>query len=164
MARLLELGYPGGPAIQQAAESGDPVAFRFPRAWLPKSWDFSFSGLKTAVLREVRKLETQMDQLPSADLAASFQEAVSEVLVTKTLHAAKQFEAQSILVAGGVSANAAIRKSFKLRASVPVFIPPLSLCTDNAAMIGAAGHRRYTQGQRDTFDFDVRPNWPLNEI
>jgi N6-L-threonylcarbamoyladenine synthase len=164
VARLLKLGYPGGPAIQVAAESGDPVAFRFPRAWLPKSWDFSFSGLKTAVLRQVRKLEANDIELPANDLAASFQEAVSEVLVTKTLHAAKQFDAQSILVAGGVSANQAIRKSFKLRASIPVFIPPLSLCTDNAAMIAAAGHRRFLNGQRDTYDFDARPNWPLNEI
>lgn len=169
VARLLGLAYPGGPAIQSAAEEGDPQAFKLPRAWLEGTWDFSFSGLKTAVLREVRArqpdlaaaVEPPRPGLPIADLAASFQMAVVDVLVSKTLAAAAAFDARQILVAGGVSANRALRTAFQERSSLPVRVPPLSLCTDNAAMIGAVGHRRYLAGQRDALDIDVLPNWPL---
>ena len=164
VARLLNLGYPGGPAIQRAAQIGDPMAFRFPRAWLEGSWNFSFSGLKTAVLREVRKLEKHNQSLPVADMAASFQEAVVDVLVTKTLRAAEQFQARGILIAGGVSANLALRQAIQEQAQVPVHIPPLYLCTDNAAMIAAAGHFRFVNGQRDEMDVDALPNWPLSEL
>jgi N6-L-threonylcarbamoyladenine synthase len=164
VARLLNLGYPGGPAIQKAAETGNPTAFEFPRAWLEDSYDFSFSGLKTAVLREVRRLETIANPLPIADLAASFQEAVVEVLVTKTLQAAKKYQAQDILVAGGVSANNALRDAFTRRAGGTVHIPPLWLCTDNAAMVAAAGYHRFMRGQRDNLDMDVLPNWPLSDL
>jgi N6-L-threonylcarbamoyladenine synthase len=169
VARLLGLGYPGGPAIQQEARQGNPKAFRFPRAWLEGTWDFSFSGLKTAVLREVRarqpKVQAGIDPpepgLPVADLAASFQAAVVEVLVEKTVAAAEAFEAQTILVAGGVSANQALREAMAARTRRTSRVPPLSLCTDNAAMIAAAGHRRLTAGQRDALDIDVLPGWPL---
>jgi N6-L-threonylcarbamoyladenine synthase len=169
VARLLGLPYPGGPAIQDAAVNGDPQAFKFPRAWLDGSWDFSFSGLKTAVLREVRShqpelaagVEAPRPGLPIADLAASFQAAVVDVLVDKTLSAAKTAGAKEVLVAGGVSANRALRQTFTERASIPVRTPPLSLCTDNAAMIAAVGHRRYLSGQRDALDMDVLPTWPL---
>jgi N6-L-threonylcarbamoyladenine synthase len=164
VARLLGLEYPGGPAIQRSAETGNPQAFDFPRAWLEPSWDFSFSGLKTAVLRQVKVLEDHVAQLPVADLAASFQAAVVEVLVTKTLAAAKDFKAAEILVAGGVSANQAIRAAFLNQSPLPVHIPPFSLCTDNAAMIAAAGYYRYVHGQRDDLDMDALPNWPLSEI
>lgn len=164
VARLLDLGYPGGPAIQQAAESGNPHAFDFPRARLPGSWDFSFSGLKTAVLRQVRALEGHVAQLPTADLAASFQAAVVEVLVEKTLEAAREFQAAELLVAGGVSANHALRNAFLNKAQLTVHIPPISLCTDNAAMIAAAGYYRYVHGQRDALDIDALPNWPLSEL
>lgn len=162
VARLLGLPYPGGPAIQAAAQDGNPLAFTLPRAWLEGTWNFSFSGLKTAVLREVRRLENQERPLPIADLAASFQAAVIDVLINKTIRAAKQYQAQAILVAGGVSANRALRQSFQLRATTPLFIPPLALCTDNAAMIAAAGYYRYSLGHRDTPDMDVLPNWPLS--
>jgi N6-L-threonylcarbamoyladenine synthase len=161
VARLLGLGYPGGPKIQKAAEAGNPTAFNFPRSWLKETWNFSFSGLKTAVLREVRKLEKTGQELPVADLAASFQESVVDVLVTKTLAAAKEHNAQSILVAGGVSANSALRTAMQARSTLPVFIPPLFLCTDNAAMIGAAAYHRFLRGETANLDFDARPNWPL---
>lgn len=164
VARLIGLGYPGGPAIQKAAQGGNPLAFNFPRAWLEGTWNFSFSGLKTAVLRVVRSLESQGTPLPVADLAASFQAAVVDVLVNKTIRAAKEYQAREILVAGGVSANKALRESFLMRATCPVHIPPISLCTDNAAMVGGAGHYRFIQGQRDPLDMDVLPNWPLSEL
>lgn len=164
VARLLDLEYPGGPAIQRAAENGNPNAFDFPRARLPGSWDFSFSGLKTAVLRQVRALEGHVSQLPVADLAASFQAAVVDVLVEKTLEAAREFQAEELLVAGGVSANHALRNAFLNKAQLTVHIPPLSLCTDNAAMIAAAGYYRFVHGQRDELDIDALPNWPLSEI
>lgn len=164
VARLLELSYPGGPAIQKAAQDGDPLAFTFPRAWLDDTWNFSFSGLKTAVLREVRRLEQVSNPLPIADLAASFQAAVTDVLVTKTIHSVQKYGACGILVAGGVSANQALRQSMQMRATVPVYIPPLWLCTDNAAMIAGAGYYRYIRGQRDVLDMDVLPNWPLSEL
>lgn len=164
VARTLGLPYPGGPSIQKAAVDGNPTAFAFPRSWLGKSWDFSFSGLKTAVLREVRKLEKEGGELPVADLAASFQAAVIDVLFTKTIKAARQYGAKEILVAGGVSANAALRAAFMGQDEFPVNIPPLSLCTDNAAMIAAAGYQRFIQGQQDDLNLDVRPTWPLSQI
>jgi len=164
VARLLGLEYPGGPSIQNAAVDGDPIAYNFPRAWLEDSWDFSFSGLKTAVMREVRKMDVPQKSLPVADLAASFQAAVVDVLVTKTIKAAKEFSAKNLLIAGGVSANRALRHSIQLRATLPLHIPPIWLCTDNAAMIAGAAYYRFIQGQRDSLDMDVLPNWPLAEI
>lgn len=163
VARLLGLEYPGGPSIQNASTDGDPQAYNFPRAWLEDSWDFSFSGLKTAVLRQVNQL-TQQQNLPVADLAASFQEAVVDVLVTKTIKASQQFEAKSMIVAGGVSANRALRHSIQTSAACPLHIPPIWLCTDNAAMIAGAAYYRYVRGQRDPLDMDVFPNWPLSEL
>ncbi len=165
VARLLGLPYPGGPAIQQEVErGGNPSHIQFPRAWLEGTWNFSFSGLKTAVLREVRKLEENGMEVPVADLAASFQEAVVEVLVIKTLKAAQEFGAKEILVAGGVSANQALRDAFQTRSPLPVHIPPIWLCTDNAAMMAGVGCFRYRAGQRDALDIDVLPNWPLSEL
>ena len=164
VARLIGLSYPGGPAIQKSAEHGNPRAFSFPRAWLDDSWNFSFSGLKTAVMRDVRRLQKYESELPVANLAASFQAAVVDVLVGKTLKAAETFQAKEILVAGGVSANRSLRAAFQERSPVPVHIPPLSLCTDNAAMIAGVGYYRFIKGQRDGLDMDVLPNWPLAEL
>jgi N6-L-threonylcarbamoyladenine synthase len=161
VARLLNLSYPGGPSIQKAAKKGSSTAFNFPRARLGGSWNFSFSGLKTAVLREVKKLQADGIIIPVSDVSASFQKAVVDILVEKTLLAAEQFGALHIIVAGGVSANSALRKAISNQTRFQVHIPPLKLCTDNAAMIGAAGFFRFINGFRDDLDMDVLPNWPL---
>jgi N6-L-threonylcarbamoyladenine synthase len=136
VARLLGLGYPGGPLIDELASQGDPSAFKFPEG-VVSGFDFSFSGLKTAVLRRLEKTEKPW---PVADLAASFQEAVTRVLVRKTLEAQKQTGASAIVLAGGVAANRGLRHKFLQSAPVPVFYPPAQLCTDNAAMVAAAAY------------------------
>ena len=162
VARLLGLPYPGGPSVQKAAEEGDATRFKFPRARLEGTWDFSFSGVKTSVLYETKNIEKSGRSLPVPDLAASFQAAVVDVLVSKTMAAAREFGVKEILIAGGVSANRALRQAFKTQTEFPVQIPRLSLCTDNAAMIGAAGYFRYALGHVDELDLDVQPNWPLS--
>jgi N6-L-threonylcarbamoyladenine synthase len=160
VSRLLDLGYPGGPAIQKAAQGGNPAAFDFPRAWLEDTWDFSFSGLKTAVLHKVREFGRGRE-LPVADLAASFQAAVVEVLVEKTKEAAREFSAKEILVAGGVSSNQVLREAFA-GYSLPIYFPPMALCTDNAAMIAAAGYFRHAIfGEPDGMEIDIEPGWEL---
>ncbi len=164
VARLLDLGYPGGPAIQNEAECGNPKAFEFPRAWLDDSLNFSFSGLKTAVLRTVQQLKKQKSTLPKADLAASFQAAVVEVLFQKTLQAAEEFGTKDILIAGGVSANNALRHKFTSQRKYKVHIPPLSLCTDNAAMIAGVGCYRFFAGQRDDLEMDAAPTWSIADL
>ena len=175
VARILGLGYPGGPAIQDAARRGDPGRVRLPRAWLGDSYDFSFSGLKTAVLRleesqrasakerdssEARG-EAEKRPLTPADIAASFQEAVVDVLAEKTRRAAEEYEAREVLLAGGVAANQLLRERMVQRIRLPVHYPPLSLCTDNAAMIAAAGYYHWLKGERDSWDLDVEPNLRL---
>lgn len=161
VGRLLGLSYPGGPAVQKAALEGDPAAFRFPRAWLGDSSDFSFSGLKTAVLRQVRKLDEEEQVMPVADLAASFQAAVVDVLAAKTARAAAEFDATAVVLVGGVSANLALRESVRAQVDRPVHAPPVSLCTDNGAMIAACGYWRFQAGQRDGWDMDVLPGLEL---
>ncbi len=166
VARLLELGYPGGPAIQKAAQDGDPEAIKFPRAWLRDTWDFSFSGLKTAVLHKVKDLagerSIQDANLPINDIAASFQAAVVDVLVGKSKAAAEEYEVKNVLVAGGVSANQALREAVQSAIDLPVFLPPLELCTDNAAMIAAAGYYRFALDKPASLDIDVFPSWRLS--
>ncbi|HTX92508.1 MAG TPA: tRNA (adenosine(37)-N6)-threonylcarbamoyltransferase complex transferase subunit TsaD [Anaerolineales bacterium] len=162
VARLLGLPYPGGPSVQKAAEGGDPSAFKFPRAWLEGTWNFSFSGLKTSVLREVKKLEEAGRPIPVADMAASFQAAVVDVLFNKTMMAAREFGAREIIVGGGVSANRPLREAFQGQKEFPVNIPRLSLCTDNAAMIASAGYFRYALGHSDGLEIDILPTWPLS--
>jgi len=164
VARLLDLGYPGGPAIQRAATSGRPENFPLPRAWLRGTHNFSFSGLKTAVLRLVDELSRRPDgrtALPVADLAASFQEAVVDVLVEKTVEAALLHEVREILLAGGVAANALLRQHTAQRSPLPVRFPPPNLCTDNAAMIAAAGYFRLQAGKVDSWDLDAVPTLRL---
>ena len=180
-ARLLGLGYPGGPSIERAANSGRPDAFRLPRAWLGDSFDFSFSGLKTALLRltepyrEAPERHTpQPDSpfplhtptrlrrdAPVADLAAAFQSAVVDVLVEKTARAAVECGARCVLLAGGVAANGLLRRRLAETITLPTYIPPLRYCTDNAAMIGAAATYRFMAGQRADLDLDVAPNLAL---
>ncbi len=159
VGRLLGLPYPGGPSIERAARSGDPARFRLPRAWLEGTYDFSFSGLKTAVARLIQQPGIPPRFIP--DLAAAFQEAVVDVLVTKTVAAAQDYGATAILLSGGVSANQALRATMRARASVPVYYPPPILCTDNAAMVAACGYFRYRTGTRAGWDLDVEPDLRL---
>ena len=162
VARLLGLSYPGGPSVQRAAENGDPTRFKFPRAKLDRPYDFSFSGLKTAVLYEVNDLKKKSTTLPVEDLAASFQATVVDILFNKTMQAARDHNAKEILVAGGVSANRALREAFQTQNEFKVHIPAFSLCTDNAAMIAAAGYYRYALGHVSELGMDVQPTWPLS--
>ena len=146
VSKLLGLGYPGGPVIDRLAREGDPKAVRFPRAYLEKdSLDFSFSGIKTAVLHYVRKHAPKQ----VVDLAASFQQAVVDVLVDKTLAAARQSAAGRVVVTGGVAANSQLRRGMQMacaEAGLRLVIPHPRLCTDNGAMIAAAAYRRFQQG------------------
>lgn len=162
VGRLLGLPFPGGPVIQKAAETGDPNRFKFPRAKLDNPYDFSFSGVKTAVLYEVKNLKKKSGHLPVDDLAASFQSAVVNTLFDKTMQAARDFGAKEILVAGGVSANRPLRQIFQSQTEFKVNIPAFSLCTDNAAMIAAAGYYRYALGHVSDLGMDVIPTWPLS--
>ncbi len=164
VARLLGIGYPGGPAIQKHAVDGSPQAFEFPRAMLDGTWDFSFSGLKTAVLRAVEEFEKAGSDVPTADVAASFQAAVVDVLFEKTIQAARAYQVRDLLIAGGVSANQPLRETFFAQDEFEVHIPPIALCTDNAAMIAGAGCFRYAAGQRDLLDMDAAPSWRISEI
>ena len=136
VARLLGLGFPGGPAVERVARDGDPTAFPLPRAAL-SCYDFSFSGLKTAVLRLVRALEAK-GEVPVADVAASFQKAITEILAEKTARAAAEHAVETVLLGGGVAANVALRAEIQKRIGHPLRVPPPRLCTDNGAMIGAA--------------------------
>ena len=173
VARLLDLGFPGGPAIQRTAEGGDAQRFRLPRALLHDSkrrFDFSFSGLKTAVVNLTRQLEKAGEDLQdaqlAADLSASFQEAVADVLVKKTVAAAQAYGAQQVCICGGVSANARLRQLAQTRCDeerLSLHIPPLFLCTDNAAMIAAAAHfrRAVDPAYAASLGLDVYANLPL---
>ncbi|MEJ7838963.1 MAG: tRNA (adenosine(37)-N6)-threonylcarbamoyltransferase complex transferase subunit TsaD [Thermomicrobiales bacterium] len=190
-ARLLGLDYPGGPAIQRAANAGRPDAYRFPRAWLGDSWNFSFSGLKTALLREVDLFRlpsspraastlpfpkhfppTFGDDAPIEDLAASYQQAIVDVLARKTALAARDKGVGSVLIAGGVAANALLRGRLRdelvlaFKDAVPPLLhwPELSLCTDNAAMIAGLGYQRYQAGYRTGLDADAYPRWPIGRF
>jgi len=149
-ARILGLGYPGGPAIEKAAKNGAP-SIALPRAWLKDTNDFSFSGVKTALLRlaEAGKISS------AADAAASFQEAVIDVLVTKTVAVARERRAKQVLLAGGVAANKALRARLTSESPIPVLVPPPILCTDNAAMIAACGYYRLRAGKVNGLDLDV---------
>ena len=155
-ARILGLGYPGGPAIEQAAKSGT-ASLELPRAWLKKTSDFSFSGVKTALLRLV---EGGRISSP-ADAAASFQEAVIDVLVAKTVVVAKEHRVKQILLAGGVASNKSLRNWLMESSPIPVLVPEPILCTDNAAMIAACGYYRFQASKVDSLDLDVVPGLKL---
>ena len=147
VARFLKLGYPGGPIIDRLAKEGDPNAIRFTRPMLGTGYDFSFSGIKTAVVNYVNKMTG--DRKPATeDLVASFQQAIADVLVEKTIRAAKEFNCKTVALAGGVSANSRLRKQLKEECfanHLTTQIPPLEYCTDNAAMIGCAAYHHFRQ-------------------
>jgi N6-L-threonylcarbamoyladenine synthase len=170
-AKLLGLGYPGGPALARLAEFGDPQAFALPRPLLHSGdLDFSFAGLKTAVLTQLRKLGPNLCEQPRADLAASTQAAIVDVLVAKTLRALKETGLRRLVVAGGVGANLRLRAALDAgiaRLQARVHYPPLGLCTDNGAMIALAAALRAQQGLAAgsrAGAFDVRPRWPLADL
>jgi N6-L-threonylcarbamoyladenine synthase len=163
VARALGLGYPGGPAIEQASKQGTP-RYRLPRAWLKGSDDFSFSGLKTAVVRLAEEQGVPVAAPPNsvaADIAASFQHSVVDVLVTKTSAAVRRHGVKQVLLAGGVAANALLRETFARRSPAVLFIPRPILCTDNAAMVASCGYFRFLAGKVDGWDLDVFPGLRL---
>ena len=185
VARLLGLGYPGGPAIQRAAAERDATApnpYVLPRAWMRGTSDFSFSGLKTAVLEVTQGGRDQSAArgasryrrageagaagagVSTADVAAAFQESVVDVLATKTARAADELGVRQVVLAGGVAANLALRERLMrdlAKQDIPLRFPPVALCTDNAAMIGAAAYFHLALGERSEFDLDVRPGLQL---
>ncbi|MDB5751543.1 MAG: tsaD [Ramlibacter sp.] len=169
-AKLLGLGYPGGPALSRLAESGDPVSFRLPRPLLHSGdLDFSFAGLKTAVMTQAKKLGDQLEAR-KADLAAATEAAIVDVLVRKSLTALERTGLQRIVVAGGVGANRHLREQLDAacaKRGVRVHYPELSLCTDNGAMIAMAAAMRMQAGvqqARADYAFDVKPRWPLDAL
>ncbi len=159
-ARILGLGYPGGPAIEEIAKSGTPC-LSLPRAWLRGSHDFSFSGLKTALWHYVQREEILTTASSVADAAASFQYAVVDVLATKTIKAARELGVRQILLSGGVAANKLLTEQFHNSSPVPVLVPPPHLCTDNAAMVAACGYYHFQTGKISGYDLDVIPSLSL---
>jgi N6-L-threonylcarbamoyladenine synthase len=166
VARFLGLGFPGGPELDRLAREGDPAAVRFPRAMADSGdYDFSLSGLKTAVVRHVRKEEREGKKTPVPDIAASFQEAVVDVQVQKTMAAAEEKGATSILLGGGVVANSRLRERMaeeSERRGLRLLFPSAELCTDNGAMIASVGYFRLLRGERSSFDVGADPGLPLS--
>jgi len=164
-ARVLGLGYPGGPKLNKLAESGNPQAIKFPRPH--KGYDFSFSGLKTAVINYVHTAQQKGEEINSADVAASFQQAVCDVLVNNTVSAAKKHGVDKIAIAGGVAANSLLRSQMESEATangLEFYCPPINLCTDNAAMISCAGYFNYLAGIRGELDLNAVPQLSIGDV
>lgn len=167
VARAVGLGYPGGPKIDKTAREGDPKAIRFPRAKVEGApYDFSFSGLKSAVLNYLNHARMMGEEVSVPDLAASFQYAVVDVLVSHTVEAAKVLGYDKVAMAGGVASNSALREEMRRackRTGLALYYPSPILCTDNGAMIGAAGYYEYQKGIRSGWDLNAVPNLKLGE-
>ncbi|MFC2066703.1 tRNA (adenosine(37)-N6)-threonylcarbamoyltransferase complex transferase subunit TsaD [Chloroflexota bacterium] len=165
IAKFFNLGFPGGPVVDKLSTNGNRKAFHFPRPMLrAKTLDFSFSGLKTSIINTFKERVAENETLPLEDIAASFQEAIVDVLVSKTLRAASEQGVAAVSVTGGVSANRRLRGVFQdacEQEGIEVFFPQLSLCTDNAAMIAAAGYARLKKGEEADLNLNVYPNAPL---
>jgi N6-L-threonylcarbamoyladenine synthase len=171
IAKLLELGYPGGPVIEKLATTGSPEAIDFPRAYLSKdSLDFSFSGLKTSVALYVRKWrdqKTSENKIKIADIAASFQIAVVDILIDKVITATAQVVVKSVVLAGGVARNNYLRNKLQKKMTkegIDLYISSPEFCTDNGAMIAVAGYHRIIKGERDDLTLDARSRFPLDQI
>ena len=165
IARVLGLGYPGGPKIDALAKEGNPHAVEFPRVKMAEdSLDFSFSGVKTAVINHIHKLDQKGEEYNKADIAASFQEAVTDALVSHTLEAAKRKGLNQVVIAGGVASNSALRSKMEEEAQklgMGVLYPPPVLCTDNAVMIASAGYFEYVSGKRADMRLNAVASLPL---
>lgn len=165
VARVIGLGYPGGPLIDKLAKEGNPHAVEFKRVYLEKgSLDFSFSGIKTGVLNYINSEKQAGREINAADIAASFQQAVLEVIVNKSVSAAEEMGKDKIVLAGGVAANSALRSMLNEaceKKGIKLYCPPPVLCTDNAAMIGCAAYYAYMAGERSGLDLDAYPHLPL---
>ncbi len=167
VARAIGLGYPGGPKIDKVAKEGNPKAIAFPRAKVDDCpYDFSFSGLKSAVLNYLNQAEMKGEEINRNDVAASFQAAVVDVLVEKTMHAAKEYDFKKVALAGGVASNSALRAGMKEaceKRGLEMIYPSPIFCTDNAAMIGAAAYYEYIKGNFSGLDLNAIPNLRLGE-
>lgn len=167
VARAIGLGYPGGPKIDKLSKEGNPNAIDFPRAKVAENeYDFSFSGLKSAVLNYLNSCQMKGEEVNRADVAASFQKAVIDVLVEHSLHAVKQFGYDKFAIAGGVASNSSLRAAFEeecAKRGIKFFHPSPVLCTDNAAMIGAAGYYEFVKGVRHGYDLNAVPNLKLGQ-
>ncbi|SFU87883.1 N6-L-threonylcarbamoyladenine synthase [Butyrivibrio sp. INlla21] len=167
VARAIGLGYPGGPKIDAAAKKGNPDAFTFPQAKIADAeYDFSFSGLKSAVLNYINQAKMQGQELDANDVAASFQKAVVEVLVGHAIRACKEYKINSLAIAGGVASNTALRELMEKECkanNISFYKPSPVLCTDNAAMIGAAAYYEYKKGKRFGLNLNAVPNLPLGD-
>lgn len=167
VARAIGLGYPGGPKIDKLSKEGNPEAVHFPRAKIEdNAYDFSFSGLKSAVLNYLNSCQMKGEPICEADIAASFQKAVIDVLVEHSLHAVKQYGLKKFAIAGGVASNSSLRKAFEeecAKRKIEFYHPSPIFCTDNAAMIGVAGYYEYLKGVRSGLDLNAVPNLKLGE-
>ena len=167
VARAIGLGYPGGPKIEKAAREGDPLAIPFPKAKVNDNpYDFSFSGVKSAVLNYINGCKMKNIEIVPADIAASFQKAVTDVLIAHAMHAAEEFKIDKLAIAGGVASNSALRDGMRAACQergISFYHPSPILCTDNAAMIGAAAYYEYMAGTRHGWDLNAVPNLKLGE-